>query len=168
MESFHDSKTVEKNGRNKNMKYNKALTTIDPFRDFSQLFANNLFDEVFPEMKTLTRNSMRSDYYMEDGNITINVDVAGATSDDVSVNLSKAQKCVVVTMAKQYEKKESKPAFYLRERTISDQKRIFSLPENFDYESMEATVKNGLLTIKGKTIKHTNESSVIIKVKSED
>ncbi len=166
MEPIHDSKTLEKKGRNKNMRLNKALTTIDPIREFNALLPQTLFESFFQDHY---KQVMRTDYFIEDGNITINVDVAGATSEDVTVNLSKSQKCVVVKLAKQYEKKDSKPHFYIRERMISEQRRIFALPEEFDYESMDASVKNGLLTIKGKLMtKPSNEANIIIKVKSED
>ena len=96
--------------------------------------------------------SLATDYFIENNTITLNVDVAGSSSEDVEVTVDTERYVVDVKVKKQYEKKESKPSFKIRERILSEQARQFHLPRNnsrqIDFSSFTATVKNGLLTIK--------------------
>lgn len=134
-------------------------------------FFNSMFDEAFGNFFSPFRNSnlhsLKSDYFIEDNEAVINVDVAGSTGDNVDVQYNKDQNMVVIKVAKQYEKKESKPSFYVRERTISEQSRSFKLPENVDPATFTADVKNGLLSIRVKIgVKDKPESIIPIKVNS--
>ena len=92
-------------------------------------------------------NSLPSDYFVEQDVLHINVDVAGATSDDVDITVDKYSYSLMVRVSKQYERKETKPSFYFRERVISDRSRKFDLPRSVKFDTIVASVKNGLLSI---------------------
>lgn len=109
--------------------------------------------------------SMKSDYFIEDNEVVLNIDVAGSTNEDVIVDFNKDTFTLTVKVAKQYEKKENKPRFYIRERVISDQSRAFYLPSDIDINSITADVKNGLLTVRAKKKELLqSEATVTIKV----
>lgn len=134
-------------------------------------FFNTMFDETFGNFFSPFRgsalHSLKSDYFIEGEEAVINVDVAGSTGENVDVEYNKDQNMVTVKVAKQYEKKETKPSFYVRERTISEQARSFKLPDNVDPGTFSAEVKNGLLSIRVKIgVKNKPESVIPIKVNS--
>ena len=110
---------------------------------------------------------LKTDYFIENDEVVLNIDVAGSSSEDVKVSYNSENNSLTVRIAKQYEKKDIKPNFYIRERMISDQSRSFYLPPEIDSSSIVADVKNGLLTIKAKLKTKSYESSTItIKVNS--
>jgi|694.fasta_scaffold141611_2 HSP20 family molecular chaperone IbpA len=110
---------------------------------------------------------LKTDYFIENDEVVLNIDVAGSSSEDVKVSYNSENNSLTVRIAKQYEKKDIKPNFYIRERMISDQSRSFYLPPEIDSSSIAADVKNGLLTIKAKLKTKSYESSTItIKVNS--
>jgi HSP20 family molecular chaperone IbpA len=95
---------------------------------------------------------LKTDYFIENDEVVLNIDVAGSSSEDVKVSYNSENNSLTVRIAKQYEKKDIKPNFYIRE---------------LDSSSIAADVKNGLLTIKAKLKTKSYESSTItIKVNS--
>ena len=145
------------------------LSKQNPYDMMFESTFEDMVSSLFSLNNRRTFNSLKSDYFVEDGNIVINVDVAGSSSDDVDINYDKDQNMLSIRVAKQYEKKESKPQFYMRERVISDQSRNFQLPRGVDPESISAEVKNGLLTVRAGFLESKKlESKVVIKVNSLD
>jgi HSP20 family protein len=147
---------------NKTLKTNTISPLFDTFNYFDAIF-DDAFSGMIPSARKLP--TLKTDYFLEDGELTINVDVPGSSSEDVIVDFNKDNYLLYVKVAKQYEKKESKPQFYRRERVISDQTRTFQLPSDIDVDSISAKVENGLLTVKAKTIKiNPVQSTLQIKV----
>jgi HSP20 family molecular chaperone IbpA len=68
---------------------------------------------------------LKTDYFIENDEVVLNIDVAGSSSEDVKVSYNSENNSLTVRIAKQYEKKDIKPNFYIRERMISDQSRSF-------------------------------------------
>jgi HSP20 family molecular chaperone IbpA len=135
---------------------------LDPRLDLFQ--GNQFFDDPFVSFFGGNR-FLKSDYFLENGEITINVDVPGSSSDDVVVDFNKENYVLTVKVAKQYEKKDTKPSFYQRERVISEQSRSFHLSNDIDENTISAQVVNGLLTVKAKIKnKESKDSTVTIKV----
>jgi len=142
--------------------------TVSPFLD-SFSYLDTIFDDTFSSMLTspLRKSflTLKTDYFIENGELTLNVDVPGSVSEDVIVDFNKENYVLSVKVAKQYEKKESKPNFFVRERVISNQARSFRLPQDIDTQSISAKVENGLLTVKAKIKQHEpSDSNVVIKV----
>jgi len=143
----------------------KSNTVVNPSGLIDAIWSE-AFNSIHPSLSRM-QSALRSDYFLEDDEVVLNVDVAGATSEDVHVSYNKENYLICVRVAKQYVKKESKPNFFLRERMISDQSRSFRLPQEIDVNTISAEVKNGLLTIRVKIQKETPEkSNVTIKVNS--
>lgn len=116
----------------------------------------NTFDKMFKEFEVLFpipieqslphNYSMRSDYFVENGRIHINIDCPGLSKEEVQVSLNKQTNVLMVTAKKQYEKKTD-IKFVCRERSISEMSRRYRLPENADLSTFTASMENGLLSI---------------------
>jgi len=158
---------IEKNheGEKMNKDLIKSNTVFNPAGLFDALW-NESLNSMYPVASRIS-SSLRSDYFTENDEIVLNVDVAGATPEDVNVSFNKEKYTLTVQVAKQYVKKETKPDFFLRERMISDQSRSFRLPQEIDSNTISAEVKNGLLTVRVKILQSKpEENNVVIKVKS--
>jgi HSP20 family protein len=131
------------------------------FPEFEQLF--DVFNTPFTQQNYL--QSLKSDYFIENNELKINVDVPGSSPEDVHVEYNKNTHSIIVKVNKQYEKKETKLSFYRRERCLSEQTRSFNLPSDVDTSTIKADIKNGLLSVSAKFIEKTpEEHSVTIKV----
>lgn len=144
---------------NKLMKVNSINPLYDAFNAFNSF--DSLLSEAMNFPPSFSKMALKSDYFIEDGEITINVDVPGSNREDVLVDFNKDSYLLSVKVAKQYEKKENKPQFYCRERIISNQNRTFQLPLDVDPNSITAEVVNGLLTVKAKIVKTENPNSTM-------
>jgi HSP20 family protein len=142
----------------------KFDTVFNPLNALDLIF-NDAYASLYPNQYS-NRSSLKTDYFIEDDSIVLNVDVAGSSNEDVNVELDKDNYVLSVKVNKQYEKKENKPSFYLRERMISEQVRKYSLPSDTDLNSISADVKNGLLTVKASLVNRntTGQATVPIKV----
>jgi HSP20 family protein len=157
---------IEKNHDGVKMK--NSITTANAINSF-QTFDSILNEFLFPFTNgsiPIKHYTLKTDYFYEDGKIFLNVDVAGSAPEDVVVDFDKENYTLLVRVNKQYEKKDVKPTFYLRERVLSGQSRHFTLPTDIDANSITADVKNGLLTVKASIIKPEDKkpSTVTIKV----
>lgn len=141
----------------------KTNTIVNPTGLFDAIW-DEMLNNISPSVARITP-TLRSDYFIENDEIILNVDVAGATFENVNVSFNKEKYLIVVKVEKQYVKKESKPTFFIRERMISDQTRTFKMPQEIDASTINAEVKNGLLTIRAKMSTFVPEhSNVTIKV----
>jgi HSP20 family protein len=77
---------------------------------------------------------------------TITVEVPGVDEKDLHLEL--ADGTLTITGEKKLEKEEKEKNFYRMERTYGSFRRVLSLPEDADDESVEASYKNGVLTIR--------------------
>lgn len=156
---------IEKNHDGEKMK--NTLSTINPFSAFDVIF-NEAFGRQSPFMLSngMKHTTLNTDYFFEDNKIVLNVDVAGNSAENVVVDFDKENYTLSVRVNKQYEKKDVKPTFYLRERVLSEQVRQYKLPTDIDANSISADVKNGLLTVKASILKPDDKkpSTVAIKV----
>lgn len=150
---------------NRLVKVNNNVS-VNPVDFFDTMFDEMLGNFVSPGFRRFSSsmNCLQSDYFTENGEMIINVDVAGSTKEDVDVQYHKDQNTLVVKVGKQYEKKETKPTFYLRERTISERTRSFKLPDNIDVSTITADVHNGLLTVRAK-VGEIEKSPAVIPIK---
>ena len=65
----------------------KSNTVFNPTGLFDALF-NETLNSMYPAASRIT-SSLRSDYFMENDEVVLNVDVAGATPEDVNVSFNK-------------------------------------------------------------------------------
>lgn len=145
--------------------------SINPFGfdNIDSMFYSMFGDMLPPVANRRSFSTLSTDFFYENGAVILNIDIAGSSSDDVTLDYDKDSETLTVRIAKQYEKKEQKPHFYIRERVLSDQSRSFRMPAGIDAETLTADVKNGLLTIRANIkVVDKDKSLISIKVNSSD
>ncbi len=79
---------------------------------------------------------------------TLMMDLPGRSENDVDLSLKDGVLTISSVKETSSEKKgEKNENFLIKERTISQFKRSFSLPKDIDEENVGATFKNGVLTV---------------------
>ena len=68
--------------------------------------------------------------------------------DEKNIEVKLAQGGLTIKGEKQEEKEEKKKDYYLHERQIGSFERHFALPEGVDTDKIEASFKNGVLTVR--------------------
>jgi HSP20 family protein len=75
----------------------------------------------------------------------IMAEVPGMDAKNIEVKV--ANGTLIIKGEKQEEKEEKKKDYYLHERTFGSFERSFSVPESVDADKIEASFKNGVLTM---------------------
>lgn len=133
----------------------------DPFVEcrqdmFKQM--SNLFDELFDGMVS-NRNKLlktkgsfpKSDVYIADNKLYIELACAGMSEKDIKVEVGRseygdAENCV--TISGSFSQKREDASYYYKELTQSTFQRSFYIPDNVEKLEPEASMKDGLLTLK--------------------
>ncbi|MFC2615649.1 MAG: Hsp20/alpha crystallin family protein [Treponema sp.] len=123
---------------------------------FNPLFADSVLDSLnhdsphFGVFSPLANASYPTvDVRETSGAYIMDIDLPGYTEKDVTIHLKER----VLTVASNHEEtkeKEEKPngeQFLIRERTQRHFVRRFTLPEDIDQDKVEASFKNGVLTV---------------------
>jgi len=82
----------------------------------------------------------------EDKAFEVSIAVPGLEKNDVKVEVVNG--CLVVSSEKQYSNEEKDKNWLRREYGYSSFQRMFQLPDNADENKVNASMKNGVLTIK--------------------
>jgi HSP20 family protein len=85
------------------------------------------------------------DVVEKDGHYEIRAELPGMSADNIDVNL--ADGTLTIKGEKKEEKEEKKEDFYLSERRYGRFQRSFVVPQGVDPAKIEATFKDGVLTI---------------------
>ncbi len=125
----------------------------DPVASFHRHF-DRLFEDAFrrfrladlPALTSCVILKPRLDISETAKEYTITVEVPGVAEDDLRLEL--ADDTLTVAGEKKLEKKQKKQNHYQMERSYGSFRRLLSLPEDADQDSIEASFKNGLLTIR--------------------
>ena len=86
------------------------------------------------------------DVVEKDNAYELAADLPGIDEKNIEVKL--AQGGLTIKGEKQEEKEEKKKDYYLHERQIGSFERHFALPEGVDTDKIEASFKNGVLTVR--------------------
>lgn len=110
------------------------------FRDFSlpSVKLGHLFDNALLRPKV--------DVASTDKEYNITVEIPGVDENDVKLELTQ-DGTLTVKGEKRQEKEQKDKNFYRVERSYGSFQRTLSLPEDADHESLNASFKNGVLTI---------------------
>lgn len=110
------------------------------FRDFSlpSVKLGHLFDNALLRPKV--------DVASTDKEYTVTVEIPGVAEDDVKLELTQGG-TLTVKGEKRQEKEQKDKNFYRVERSYGSFQRTLSLPDDADHESLNASFKNGVLTI---------------------
>lgn len=124
--------------------------TMDPVDEFTRLQdeINRLFDFDTPNGMTglFDRHISPSiDVVEKDDEIVVHCDLPGIEKEDVDISL--ANNVLTIKGEKKSEEKKEKSRKYRNETWSGSFQRTISLPEIVDPEKVDATMKNGVLTV---------------------
>ncbi len=80
-----------------------------------------------------------------DKEITITAEMPGLDKKDISI--THTDNALVIEGEKKYEKKEEKEKVHLLESSYGSFRRVIALPQEIDFGKIDATFKNGVLTV---------------------
>ena len=125
----------------------------DPFRNIVALQdrINRLFEDAFPrnaEEEDLASCTWRPpvDIFEEDNGFVVQVDLPGVNKEDVTVEIK--NNLLLIQGRRQVESDVEDDRYYRRERTCGTFQRSFSLRTAVAPDSIKASFKNGVLTIR--------------------
>ncbi len=105
------------------------------------------FTRTWPEVwRSFGETLPAVDMFRENGTIVVKAEIPGATADEVEATVEGD----VLTIRRQHkqEKEEKEKSYYYREQRSESFVRQLQLPERVDEAKTEATLKDGVLTIK--------------------
>ena len=106
---------------------------------------NRIFERFFDDEPVIGTRTPVVDINEDDKGYRIDVELPGLTEKEIEV---KVENNVLMVSSKKEEAKEEKKSDYIRkERRSYSFCRSFTLPKNISSEKIEASFKNGLLTI---------------------
>ena len=110
-------------------------------------FGDVFFDRLWPEFRRDMGEewSPSVNFYEKGGKYYLTVEVPGMKKDDISVTFENG--CVTISGKKGSEKEEEGADYYMRETGHGSFCRIFRLPREVDEEKVDATYKDGVLTL---------------------
>ena len=123
---------------------------------FNPSFADSILDTLhrdtphFGVFSPLTQSAVPAvDVRESASSYTMDIDLPGYTEKDVNIHLKDRELTIASAHedTKEKEEKTNGEQFLIRERTQSRFVRRFTLPEDIDQEKVEASFKNGVLTV---------------------
>ncbi len=128
-----------------------TLMRIDPFRDLREW--NNVFDRFFgnrfrhvvDENTHVTRWSPTVDVSETPTEIAVSVELPGFEKDEIDISLE--ENVLSISGERKFEKEENRD-FHRVERWYGSFFRSFRLPATVDSSKIDASLKDGLLTIR--------------------
>lgn len=105
------------------------------------------FSRTLPDVwRSFSEGTPAVDMFRENGNIVVKAEIPGATPEEIEATVEGD----VLTIRRQHkeEKEEKEKAYYYKEQRSESFVRQLQLPERVDQAKTEATLKDGVLTIK--------------------
>ncbi len=115
---------------------------------FSSLFDDDFFERFFADMGARPDDTVRRpavDVTEEDGTYKVVAELPGMSGDDVEVEVHGG--VLRLSADREEEREEGEDDVHLRERRFGRFERAFRLPEHVDAEAIEASMKDGVLTV---------------------
>ncbi len=108
------------------------------FNDMDRLFHSS-FDD------TVSHRAPSVDVREEEGRYLLEAELPGLTEKDIDVKVE--DNLLTITSAREMEQEEKKNGYLMKERRSASFRRSFVLPKDAEKEKIEASFKNGLLTL---------------------
>ncbi|WP_255150409.1 Hsp20/alpha crystallin family protein [Halorarius halobius] len=129
------------------------MARYNPFEELSEIFdrMSRQFDETTDTWQSefgdwsLTGRTPSLDLVEHDDEFRVTVDLPGYTKSDVDVRVT--DHTLHIEAERSEEAEESNDHYLRRERSHRQVGRQIHLPESVDADAVEATMKNGVLTI---------------------
>ena len=105
------------------------------------------FDRLWPDFSRDFGGDWapKVDFFEKDGNYHLTAEVPGMSKDDISVSIHEG--IVTVSGKKESSKEEKESNYYMKETQYGSFSRSFRLPGEVDEEKVDATYKDGVLTV---------------------
>jgi HSP20 family protein len=105
------------------------------------------FDRLWPEWRRDMGEEWTPtvDLFEKEGNYYLKAEIPGLEKDDISVTLSDG--VITLTGKKESSHEEKTDAYHVKEMKSGTFTRCFRLPEEIDEEKIEATYKDGVLSV---------------------
>jgi HSP20 family protein len=136
-------------GKDMNMVRRNRENSLDPARDFERIHneINKLFDFRYPDAGGLfDRHFNPAVDIIETGDeIKVLVDLPGVERKDLDVSLTR--NVLTIKGEKRGEKKNEKARLFKSETWSGTFQRTLSLPDTVDPDKVQASMKDGILTI---------------------
>ena len=112
----------------------------EPWRD---LFSDRLWPELFrDDHEDLVPNV---DFIEKDGKYLLHAELPGMKKDDISISIDDGY--VTISGKKENSREEEGTSYYLKETRSGSFSRSFRLPGKVDRDKVDATFKDGVLTV---------------------
>lgn len=123
------------------------LVTYQPFRSL-QHEINRMFEDVFGQQESGQSSDWAPsvDIGEENDAYVIHAELPGVSSEDVKLRME--NNVLTLSGEKTQEEKSEDKTYHRFERTYGSFQRVFSFPAPVDAEAIEASYKNGVLTIR--------------------
>jgi HSP20 family protein len=124
--------------------FNKSVVrrdNSDPFFDLVDDFMSNGF---FP-IRSLRHDTFKIDVKEEDNLFIIEADLPGVKKEEILIDYQDHQ--LIISIEREETKNDETKKYIHRERRLTKMKRAIGLSE-LDIDKIEATLKDGILTIK--------------------
>ncbi|MBF0425544.1 MAG: Hsp20/alpha crystallin family protein [Magnetococcales bacterium] len=125
-----------------------TLTTYDPFRNFRMLQneINRLFEHDVEGHNSLTAEwALRADIQEEKDRVIIFADLPGIEQKDISLNVEHGR--LTIAGERRFEESKKPEDYHRVERPYGRFSRTFQLPDSIDLEGIQASSRNGVLTV---------------------
>ena len=109
--------------------------------------SERFFDDLWPEWRRETGEewSPAVNFSEKDGKYYFTADIPGVKKEDISVSVENGY--LTVSGKKEESKEEKEANYYMKETHYGSFSRSFRLPEAVDESKIEATYKDGVLTV---------------------
>lgn len=135
--------------------YRNANPVMQLHDEIDRIFNDTLYRFGMPSLRSRLfepASLMGDDFFKPslnvsstDNNYVISVEIPGMNEKDVSVELNKDT--LIIKGEKKEEQEEKDGHFYRTERHFGSFQRVLSLPEDADAETIDAKMKDGVLTL---------------------
>jgi HSP20 family protein len=137
---------------------------LNPWDDFDRMFEDFFSDRwlmPYPGAR-MAAGTPRVDITDEGDHLMITADMPGIPKENVEVELQDG--ILHIRSKVEEERKEEGKAYIRRERRYSSFHRSFMLPEGVNEQSIEANMKDGVLSVKVPKAKPPEPKTVTVKV----
>jgi HSP20 family protein len=124
---------------------------VDPFNELSRIH-NGFFGLSWPESNLEFRPAV--DIYEDEKAIYLKAELAGIKPEEIKINVE--NDVLTLEGERKLEKEDKKDGYHRVERSYGSFKRSFSVPDNVSTEEIDASYKDGVLTL---TLPKTREAA---------
>jgi len=161
-------KLTKRQHQSETMPAERSEGGMDPWRQFAsvqeameRLFADRLWGPWELTERWTGQLSPKIDIQDQDDQFMIKADVPGVAEDQLKLEVTENMVCLAGRIEREEEEQEGK-GMYRREREEGEFRREIFLPVAIDPETVQATVRHGLLTVLLKKQKREERKTVEI------